>query len=72
MAKVTKYHGSTETKVDVQVGDYVCFKSDFEQCGRVTKIEGEKLTLESPAGFGGEYLRYATKTVELARDCWIG
>jgi hypothetical protein len=64
----------------VKVGDSVCFKSDFEQCGRITSIEivrgwngrpQVKLTLENSGGFGGEYLRYATKTVEDATDCWL-
>jgi len=61
-------------KVDgktVKVGNTVCFKSDFEQCGTITKIQGDKLTLENPDGFGGDYLRYATTTVEDARDCWL-
>jgi hypothetical protein len=55
----------------VKVGDVVCFKSDYEQCGRIAKIDGDKLTLTNPNGFGGEYLRYAKKTIELASDCWI-
>ena len=55
----------------VKVGDFVHFKSDFEQGGTITKIQGNKLTLENPDGFGGDYLRYATTTVEDARDCWL-
>jgi hypothetical protein len=57
---------------EIKVGDTVGFKSDFEQYGKVTAIQGNKLTLENPNGFGGEYLRYATVTTELASDCWVG
>jgi hypothetical protein len=57
--------------VTVKVGDVVGFKSDYEQHGRVTKIDGDRLTLENPNGFGGDYLRYAKTTVERASNCWI-
>lgn len=56
---------------EIKVGDTVGFKSDYEQYGKVTKIEGNRLHLHNPSGFGGEYLRYATDTVELASDCWV-
>lgn len=61
----------------VNVGDFVCFKSDYEQCGKVVQIKpspfgrGKVLVLENPNGFGGDYLRYATRTEELASDCWV-
>lgn len=59
----------------VKVGDVVCFKSDYEQTGEIVKIEGAgttaKLHLHDPNGFGGEYLRYATDTVEDADRCWL-
>jgi hypothetical protein len=55
----------------VKVGDYVGFKSDIEQYGKIIKIEGDWLTLENKEGFSGEYLRYAKTTRELASDCWI-
>jgi hypothetical protein len=58
-------------KVEVKVGDWVGFKSDYEQSGRITKIEGSQLTLHNDNGFGGEYLRYAKTTVVDAGDCWI-
>lgn len=59
-----------EVMVEVKVGDYVGFKSDYEQYGEVVKIDGERLTLRNENGFGGEYLRYATETVEFACYCW--
>jgi hypothetical protein len=61
----------------VKVGDYVCFKSDYEQCGKIVAIKpanwgnGKVLVLENESGFGGDYLRYATRTEELASDCWV-
>ena len=61
----------------VKVGDVVCFKSDYEQSGRIVAIKPSAwgrdhvLVLENPNGFGGEYLRYATRTEEMASDCWI-
>jgi hypothetical protein len=62
---------------EVNVGDFVCFKSDYEQTGKVVQIKpgngwgGKVLVLENPNGFGGDYLRYATRTEELASDCWV-
>ena len=61
----------------VKIGDIVGFKSDFEQYGKIIAIKnsnwgtGKVLVLENKAGFGGDYLRYATITEELASDCWI-
>jgi hypothetical protein len=56
----------------VQVGDYVCFKSDFEQCGKVTKINGNTLTLSAgDEGFGGDYIKGMSHVTVDARDCWI-
>ena len=60
----------------VKVGDSVCFKSDYEQCGQIIEIKnsswnGKILVLENKSGFGGEYLQYATITEEPASDCWL-
>lgn len=56
----------------VKVGDYVCFKSDVEQCGKITKIDGNRLTLfRDDEGFDGGYIGGQNYTVELASDCWI-
>ena len=56
----------------VKVGDVVGFKSDTEQYGTIIAIKQSRvLVLENKAGFCGEYLRYATRTEELASDCWI-
>jgi hypothetical protein len=62
-------------KVDgqvVKVGDYVCFKSDVEQCGKITKIEGNQLTLfRDDEGFEGDYIGGSNYTTETADRCWI-
>ena len=55
----------------VQVGDWVSFKSDIEQSGRIYKIDGNRLFLENPNGFEGDYIGGAETTVELAVDCWL-
>ena len=60
----------------VKIGDYVCFKSDYEQVGKVVDIKAgpwgsAMLVLENENGFGGDYLQYATRTQELASDCWV-
>lgn len=72
MARVK--HAFEDRDVEVGIGDYVGFKSDIEQYGQIVDVtsdyRGERLTLHNPNGFGGDYLRYATKTVEFASDCW--
>ena len=56
----------------VNVGDYVSFKSDFEQCGKITRIDGNRLTLYRPdEGFGGDYIGGQNTTVVMAENCWI-
>jgi hypothetical protein len=64
---VAKVDGET-----VKVGDYVCFKSDVEQCGKIYLIKGDRLYLQAgPNGFQGDYIGGAETTVEMASDCWI-
>ena len=60
----------------VKIGDVVCFKADFEQCGVLTKIEPSgynanhiKLTITNENGFGSEYIGGETVTRESAIDC---
>jgi hypothetical protein len=56
----------------VRVGDYVSFKCDIEQSGRITKIEGDRLFLSAgPNGFEGGYIGGQDTTVQRASDCWI-
>lgn len=55
----------------VEVGDYVGFKSDIEQSGKVIAIDGDWLTLENENGFEGHYIGGNTTTRVHASDCWI-
>ena len=61
----------------VKVGDWVGFKSDIEQYGRITQVKqgvylGQYyLTLENPRGFSGEYIGGQKVTVERNNDCWV-
>ena len=60
---------------DVKIGDWVCFKSDIEQSGKIVEIKtsymGASLVLENKSGFQGGYIGGDTITTELARDCWL-
>ena len=70
-----------QTNIDgevVKVGDWVGFKSDIEQSGKVTRIKrasgyctGVVLTLENDSGFDGDYIGGQTSTTVSSRDCWI-
>ena len=56
----------------VQLGDWVSFKSDIEQSGRIVKINGDILTLEAgPNGFQGDYIGGEQITTEYTWDCWL-
>jgi hypothetical protein len=55
----------------VQVGDWVSFKSDIEQSGKIVRIDGDRLTLENINGFDGDYIGGQEITTQSARDCWI-
>ena len=59
----------------VKIGDWVGFKSDIEQSGKIVEIKktyaGVALVLENKHGFSGDYIGGDTITTELARDCWI-
>lgn len=58
----------------VKVGDWVSFKSDIEQSGKIIKIKpgfGDTLVLENLNGFQGDYIGGETVTQVSARDCWV-
>lgn len=56
----------------VKIGDWVSFKCDIEQSGRIYRIEGDRLFLEAgPNGFEGGYIGGQEKTIQSARDCWL-
>ena len=60
----------------VKIGDYVGFKSDVEQSGKIKSIRAgytgqAELTLEDENGFSGDYIGGQTITTVLAVDCWV-
>ena len=59
----------------VKIGDWVCFKADIEQSGKIVDIKksymGHSLVLENENRFHGDYIGGQTITTELASDCWI-
>lgn len=60
----------------VSIGEWVGFKSDIEQSGKIKSIKTDQmgramLTLEDEDGFSGDYIGGQNITTELAVDCWI-
>lgn len=57
----------------INIGDYVSFKSDIEQSGKVIAAspDGEILTIENVNEFDGDYIGGQTRTKQYAGDCWI-
>jgi hypothetical protein len=59
----------------VGLGDWVGFKSDIEQSGKIVEIKktymGVSLVLENVNGFHGDHIGGDTITTQLARDCWL-
>ena len=60
----------------VKIGDWVSFKADIEQSGRIVHIAEDgrgraALTLENLAGFHGDYIGGQIRTVVRSDDCWV-
>ena len=61
----------------LSIGDYVCFKSDIEQCGKIVAMKpsawgtGKELVLENNNGFDGDYIGGQTRTTVMASECWV-
>lgn len=56
----------------VRVGDWVSFKSDVEQSGKIEAVlSGGRLVLTNPNGFRGDYIGGSMTTIQSARDCWL-
>jgi hypothetical protein len=64
---------------EVKVGDYVCFKADVEQTGRIIQIDQPRqgwgrtpiLLLRNDNMFVGEYIGGEHEARVAAEDCWI-
>ncbi len=68
-------NSTTVEGVTVSVGDWVGFKSDIEQSGKIIKISrstyGITLTLSNPNGFEGDYIGGETTTTISTNDAWV-
>ena len=59
-----------EGTVQAKVGDWVGFKCDIEQSGRIKSIHGRRLVLENPYGFEGGYIGGDHEYEIWAHECW--
>ena len=85
MDNVTLEDKFTGKRHEIKIGDWVCFKSDIEQSGKVIRIQqrdGDWITwnkreidyvlvLENENGFIGGYIGGDTKTVVRLKDIWV-
>ena len=59
----------------IKNGDWVGFKSDTEQYGKVVEIKRGRystiLVLENEYGFDGDYIGGDTRTTMNADECWV-
>ena len=57
---------------DIEVGDWVGFKSDIEQYGKIKSIQRTRNTiiLTNKEGFIGEYIGGDTETMVWFEDVW--
>jgi hypothetical protein len=74
--QVVKEMAATVDGKTVKVGDWVHFKSDVEQAGKIKKItvQNGRVMLhlhKDHEGFSGGYIGGQNDTVEDARDCWL-
>ena len=67
---------ATVSNEEVKVGDWVSFKADVEQCGKIIKIKGSLLILQAGDNeddgntFDGDYIGGSSRTEVRASDCW--
>ena len=60
---------------EVKVGDWVSFKADVEQSGKIVKIKDNMLILQAGDDdgdtFDGDYIGGDSITEVRASDCWL-
>ena len=76
LARLCGDEGAPATR-RAMVGDWVGFKADVEQQGRIMEIRTDStgaavLVLTHPSGFSGDYIGGDRVTRQLASDCWVG
>ena len=62
-----------EEECEIKVGDWVGFKSDIEQYGKIKSIQRGRntLILTNEDGFDGEYIGGDTETLVWFQDVWV-
>jgi hypothetical protein len=67
-----KIKNKYEEELQIEVGDWVGFKSDIEQHGRIKSIQRGRntLILTNKDGFHGEYIGGDTETLVWFEDVW--
>jgi len=65
-----KVKNKWDEEFDVKVGDWVGFKCDIEQSGKVMAIRGDAVHLENKSGFDGDYIGGDTSTTVSMDDIW--
>lgn len=61
-----------EEELEIEVGDWVGFKSDIEQYGKIKSIQRGRntLILTNEDGFDGEYIGGDKETLVWFQDVW--
>ena len=67
-----KIKNKYEEELEIEVGDWVGFKSDIEQHGEIKSIQRDRKTLilTNKDGFHGEYIGGDTETLVWFEDVW--
>lgn len=67
-----KIKNKYEEELEIEVGDWVGFKSDIEQYGKIKSIQRGRntLILTNEDGFDGEYIGGDTETLVWFEDVW--
>lgn len=56
---------------NIEVGDWVGFKCDVEQYGKIIAFRGDNgVILENKNGFDGDYIGGDTETIVFTDDVW--
>ncbi len=67
-----KIRNQWEEEFDIKVGDWVGFKCDIEQYGKIKSIQRGRntLILTNEDGFDGDYIGGDTETLVSFEDIW--
>ena len=67
-----KIKNKYEEELEIEVGDWVGFKSDIEQYGKIKSIQRGRntLILTNEDGFDGDYIGGDTETLVSFEDIW--